>query len=159
MNKKLIVIVSSLFGLIFLLVLGVIIFIYKFTKTPEGINVTISGKPNISIDEDLQIQVEIENTTNKERTLDSIDIGDTYLAGIQIHDSNPPTKEVIDSADIKIIEPFVTYSFIKTIKPNSKETITFNATAVSVGDFDGSIDVCVDGMANCIYNKIRTIVR
>jgi hypothetical protein len=159
MNKKLIVIVSSLFGLIFLLVIGIVIFIYLFTKTPEGINVTINGKPNISVDENFQITVEIENTTDKERTLDSIDIGDTYLAGIQIHDSNPSTKEVIDSADIKIIEPFVTYSFVKKIEPNSKETITFNATAVSIGDFDGSIDVCVDGMANCIYNKIRTIVR
>lgn len=159
MNKKHIIIFSSFFGLIILLGIGFIIFINLFTKSPEGINITINHKPNVSINEDFQIQIEIENTTNQERTLDSIDIGNTYLTGIQIHKSNPPTKEVIDSPNIKIIEPFVTYYFTKTIKPNSKEIITFDATAVSIGDFDGSIDVCIDGIANCIYNKIRTIVR
>lgn len=159
MNKKIVLILSSIFGLLFLVAIGIIIFIYIFTKTPEGIEISIIGKPSVSIDENFEIKVEIENTTNKERTLTSIDIGNTYLAGIQIHDSNPPTTEVIDSTNTKITEPFVSYYFEKIIKPNSTETILFNATAVSEGDFDGSIDVCINGIATCVYNKIRTIVK
>jgi len=94
----------------------------------------------------------IKNTSNKNQKIVSIDIDDNYLDGVAILSTTPNYSDVLYVP----IDNTQSYSFNKTIKPNSEITIQFSAKAFQIGTFQGTIDFCINSEFNFLTQSIFT---
>ena len=107
---------------------------------PENIELFIDSPTSVKKGQEFNIITTITNTSNKAQELVSIDIDDNYLDGIVILSTTPNYSDVLYVP----IDDTQSYSFNKTIEPNSEINIEFRAKAIKSGTHRGTIDFCIN---------------
>ena len=106
---------------------------------PENVRISVDTPLQVTKDESVIIEVQVENTATESQLLDSIDITSEYLAGIAIVKAEPPFIE-----SFRLGGEWQSYTFRQEISPGTTLTVQFFGVAVKTGDFSGSIDVCIN---------------
>lgn len=119
---------------------------------PENIRVSVSSPDQVTVGQTFTITVRVSNDANQPQLIDSIDIYDSYLAGVRLRTSQPAWQSSQSLMD------FVTYAFGLSIPPRSEQVVTFEAVALRPGDFSGDFDVCINSEVSYITQVVRTIV-
>lgn len=132
--------------------IGGIIWMAIAAQPPEGVLVQVDAPSRVTPGEEFVIVIQIDNTTNDDHVVNSIDIWDGYTEGISIDDSAPGWRSVFPSFG------FTTYEFMTTVQAGTKKNIKLTATAQYEGDFGGGVDVCFNNEVACVQDQIRTVV-
>ena len=159
MNKKVIIglgigcAVLCIASIIIVLIAGGVLIKWGL-REPENISISVDTPVQVTKDESVIIEVQMENTATESQLLHSIDISSEYLAGIAIKEANPPFVEsfLIPLFDIQ------SYTFEQEISPGTTLVLQFFGVAVKTGDFSGSIDVCINSGGICTSFAARTVV-
>jgi len=120
----------------------------------KDIDVSINRPVKISKDGTAEFVVTVKNTADYERELVSIDIDQPFLDGVMVTQTIPETSEEYYMEEL---DQYI-FWFNETIPANSSIDVAFSVQGISIGDFSGALDVCVDGAAACVYKSIRMIV-
>ena len=130
-----------------------ILFLFLFScDTPKNIEIYTDVPVSINNGELFTITTKIKNTSNKPQELVSIDIANNYLEGIVILGTTPNYNDVVHVP----IDNTTSYSFNKTINPNSEITIRFNARAINSGIYNSTIDFCINSEISFLSRGIFT---
>jgi hypothetical protein len=117
-------------------------------------NITVSAPLNVSVGDEVIIEVTVQNTTGSALVLDSVDITTNYVTGIAILRSEPAYSETFH---IPIVD-YESYTLEHNVPPNETVTIRFYGQAVNQGDYSGGVDVCIGSGSDCASHSIRTVV-
>jgi len=132
------------------------LFLFLFScDTPKNIEIYTDVPVSLNRGESFTIITKIKNTSHKSQELVSIDIANNYLEGIVILSTTPNYNDVLYIP----IDNTTSYSFNKTIKPNSEIIIRFNAKAINSGIYNSTIDFCINSeysfLSRGIYTEIN----
>jgi len=127
---------------------------YRFIKPPSGVAIAVEAPLRARVGETFEILVTLTNESRSERTLVDVDVADSYLAGIAVEGTDPAYS---DSEHIPF-DNTVSYSFDRALEPGGTLSVRFVAVAVQEGDFAGDFDLCIDSMASCVSQAVRTVV-
>lgn len=128
--------------------------IYKFFDVPTGAAIRVEAPLQATVGEPFTLVVTATNNSDSKMQLVDVDVASSYVQGIAIKASEP---QFSDSSHIPIDET-VSYSLDLPIPPRGSVTVRFEAVGVSTGDFSGDVDVCINGMASCLSQAVRTVV-
>jgi len=123
-------------------------------STPQNIVVNIEAPTQAVIGEPFEIVITVENQSESSQTIQSIDIGNKYLEGILLSESNPAFTESWDFPAFG----FMSFDYKTEIPASESTQVALTMEAILAGDYSASFDVCINTEANCIYNVVRTVV-
>ena len=129
---------------------------YQSLLPLENAEIEINLPPVVTLGEDVDFTVTIINTSTESITLNSINIAEEIVNGIQIGDSIP-IFELRDHYELIGI-PMDMFLFNELILVDESLTIKFDSKAVKVGDFSGQMFICIDNTTNCEIKLLRTVV-
>lgn len=119
---------------------------------PTEIELGVIAPANVQVGESFSLLVRVRNLAAQTQTLDSIDITDSYLAGIQIQGADPGYTEVFS------VLGYQSHTFRVPIAAGTELIVQFRAAAAQAGDFGGEMDVCINTGGNCLTRPLRTVV-
>lgn len=122
------------------------------TTTPGNVRVTIDAPSSVPLNEPFLMTVQIRSLTAEGQSIDSIDIQNSYLEGIEVQSTQPAAT---DQFSIPIVG-FETYLFERDLFGNDTVTIEFVMMGFTEGQYSGDIDVCIDNGSNCVSQTIET---
>ena len=102
------------------------------------VDAALSIPPEVQLDAPVTLVITATNTHEKAVTLDSIDIEDSFLAGFQVVDIDPPPEETMHL-------PFVnqrSWTFSRMLAAGEACSVSFTLKPVVAGHFSGDVDVC-----------------
>jgi hypothetical protein len=117
-------------------------------------NITVSAPLNVSVGDEVIIEVTVQNTTASALVLDSVDITSNYITGIAILRSEPAYSETFH---IPVVD-YESYTLQHNVPPHESVTVRFYGQAVNKGDYSGGVDVCIGSGSDCASHSIRTVV-
>lgn len=126
----------------------------RVSEEPEGVSASVEVPSSVVPGESFVIRVSVENLTGETKVLDSVDVGEGYLAGIDILEADPAFSESFPL-------PFggvQSYAFGHDIPANQTLIVRLTAQGRTAGEFSGTIDVCVDSGIRCLTFDTRTVV-
>ncbi len=132
--------------------LGGITAIGTSIKDPSDIELGVIAPDTVQVGNSFSMLVRIRNLAGKTQTLDSVDIADEYLAGVQIQGSDPAFFESY------AIFGHQSHTFQIPIAAGTELIVQFRAAAAQAGDFSGTVDVCINTPSNCLTRTLRTVV-
>ncbi len=59
---------------------------------------------------------------------------------------------------MRLFADIVTHEYQIEIPPHGGQSVVFDAVALSVGDYRGNIDVCINEPDECLTQVVRTII-
>jgi hypothetical protein len=104
--------------------------------------------------EPFAIEVVVQNRMAEPQTIDSIDISRDYLAAITLEEAVPAFTEALT---IPLVG-FESFTFLQTIPPNGRTTITLIMSGAEEGTFAGELDVCVNSGNVCQLFPLETTI-
>ncbi len=107
----------------------------------------------VSAGEEFVILVSLENIDSEYHFLDSIDVGISYLEGIEIEESIPPYYDRFVVGD-----GTYSHSYYDDIFAGETLDVYFFATALQTGSYTGALDICIDTVSDCIFRDISITV-
>jgi hypothetical protein len=129
------------------------------SQSADEITTTMDFPNEVQAGDSFEFTIHITNISSSTVELKSVDFSMNYLGGILI-DSTEPAYTTTDQYDaIGGEETFQSYYFNKSIAPDETITLKFYVKAISVGDYSGTIDICVNSDFNCQSNIARTIIK
>jgi hypothetical protein len=129
---------------------------YMSLQPLENADIEVSLQPVVEAGADLDFTITIINISEKSINLNSINMGQDFVDGIQIGDSTP-IFEYRDHYDL-LGFPMEMFIFNEMILVGESLTVEFDAKAVKTGDFTGQMFICVDNTTNCEIILLRTVV-
>lgn len=121
---------------------------------PEGVTVWYESPSVVVLGDSFEIIAHVENASEATVVLSSIDIGDSFLAGIQVDRSDPVPYDLYHLP----IDNTMSYVYDIDVPPSQDFSVTFHARAVAQGIQSGSFDFCVNSHINCDRRTISTRV-
>ena len=159
MNKK--VIIGLGIGCAVLCIASIIIILIAggalikwVLREPENVSISVDTRVQVTKDESIIIEVQVENTATEPQLLHSIDISSEYLAGIGIEEVEPP---FVQSFQLPLSD-IQSYIFEQEISPGTTLVVQFFGVAVKTGDFSGNLNVCINSGNICRTFSIRTVI-
>jgi len=119
---------------------------------PTDIQIGVIGPGTVTVGETFNLLVRVTNTSAEAQSLDSIDFGEEYLAGISILSADPSFSDSFEYPG------FYSYTFERSIPPGSELAVQFQAQAKQSGDFEGPLDICINSPVNCLNETVSTSV-
>jgi hypothetical protein len=119
-------------------IVAVAICLLEITRDLPLLDASLSLPSEVQLDSTLTMVVTTTNTHSEPVILDSIDMDDSFLAGLQVLSIDP---EPTDTLHIPVINQR-SWAFGKRVLPGSSLPVTFELRAVMEGHFSGDIDVC-----------------
>lgn len=120
-------------------------------------DITVNAPTSVDIGQPYSITVVVRNISDKEISLNSIDIEKNILNGLIVATVTPSYTDTYEyDASGKTYQ---TYSFEQGIAPGESLTVTFEGEAALAGDFGGDVDVCINSFFNCFTGYVRTLVK
>jgi hypothetical protein len=126
----------------------------RVSEKPEGVRADVEVPSSVALGESFLIRVTVENLSAETVVLDSIDVGEGYLVGIDIVEAEPAFSESFPL-------PFGgvdSYAFEHDIPARQTLIVRLTAHAVMAGEFSAPVDVCVDSGIYCLTLDARTVV-
>ena len=139
----------------FLLLSLISLFLFSSCDKVKDIIVELDVPISIKLEDNFIINLTVKNTSSKEQTLKSIDIGNDYLDGIAIYKWTPAYH---DSYPI-IGFDMTTYVYDLPISPGGEVTIRLDAKPAKRGDFKSTVDFPINSEMTFLTKDIRTIVK
>lgn len=127
-----------------------------FDNPKQGVSVAIESPPEVKAGEVFEIRAIVNNKDDEAARLDSIDIGDSYLEGIELESSEPAW--VGDTFHIPV-DNTVSHEYQASVPAGGSFTVTFKARAAKAGSFGGDFDICVNSAVNCFFEHLSTEVK
>lgn len=127
------------------------------SQTPENISSNIDVPLSSEIGEYVELVITVTNIGDSSIDLNSIDFSLNYLDGFDIDYSTPPYDET--SQFDALNEKFQSFYFSQSIDPGDSLTVIFYGQAILPGDYSGALDICIDSLANCQTNIVRTLIK
>ena len=153
-------------GCLALLVCGIGVIVFGFgglawlgSQTPENADVVLDVPLEAAVGDGIELKISVANTGSTSMQLMSIDISLNYLNGIAIDHTTPAHTESSQYKSLGGGETFQSFYFHRSIAPGETLIILFSGVAVSVGDYSGAVDVCIDSDFNCTINIVRTVIK
>jgi hypothetical protein len=154
MKKTILIILATIFGVIFLCVsCGLIATLaYNETyKTETNLRVDFLFPEDMKVNKEYDLKIELKNTGNKAITVKSVEFPTQVLSGIEIVNSNPEiiSKDAMDIMGLQYVEHIFTPF---TINAGETFTITMKIKTLSSGFYSGDYTVYLDRL----YNQVET---
>lgn len=124
-------------------------------SVPDGVTAWVESPPSVELGEHFKISAHVDNASGKAVKLRTLDIGDAYLDGIAIHQTDPPHSEKVHLP----IDNTLSFVFEIDIPPGERVVVDFHAEAQKSGVYQGDFDLCVNSAVNCFFQTITTPVR
>ncbi len=124
------------------------------SPVPDGVTMWVESPARVKMGEPFAFSAHVNNESTTAVTLRSLDIGDSYLAGISIDRSEPP----FSSSQHIPIDNTVSYGFETAVDPGDHLIVTFHVRATKPGVQQGDFDICVNSEFNCDFQSITTLV-
>jgi len=125
----------------------------------DEVNVTLDFPSEIQNGDGFEFTISIANVSARTVKVESIDFSMNYLDGILIEDTKPPTTNIDQYDALGGGETFQSFYFNESIAPNETFIVIFYAKAIRAGDYNGTVDVCINLFFNCQNNVARTIIK
>ena len=125
---------------------------YGTFEIPAGWEVDVDYPTEAAVGDEITITATVTNNTGDDQVLHSIDIGETYLEGVAIVDTDPAFSD-----SFLLDDGTYTHFFIVDVADGASSTVTFTGKVLSAGDHQGAFDVCIDDGLTCNFSQIRTI--
>lgn len=125
-------------GVALLLVTLVVAGLWWWFRASPELEATLTLPLEVQLEVPVDMVITAKNPHPKPVILDSIDIGDAFLAGFQIIRIEPEPEGTTDL-------PFLdqrSWAFEKVVPPGGSMAVTFTLRPVTEGRFTGSVDVC-----------------
>ncbi|HEX9677075.1 MAG TPA: hypothetical protein VGA07_13960, partial [Anaerolineales bacterium] len=119
---------------------------------PTDIQIGVIGPGTVTVGETFNLLVRVTNTSAEAQSLDSIDFGEEYLAGISILSADPSFSDSFEYPG------FYSYTFERSIPAGGELAVQFQAQAEQSGDFEGPLDICINSPVNCLNETVSTSV-
>ncbi len=126
---------------------------YGSYEIPEGWEVDVDYPTEAAVGDEITIVATVTNNTGDDQVLHSIDVGETYLEGVAIVDTDPAFSD-----SFLLDDGTYTHFFIIDVADGDSASVTFTGKALSAGDYQGAFDVCIDDGLTCNFLQVRTIV-
>ena len=126
----------------------------RVSEKPEGVHASVEAPSSVVPGEPFVIRVSVKNLTGETMVLDSVDVGEGYLAGIDILEADPAFSESFPL-------PFggvQSYAFGHDIPAHQTLIVRLTAQGRTAGEFSGTIDVCIGSGIHCLAFEAQTIV-
>jgi hypothetical protein len=120
----------------------------------KNVDISVTAPETVTVGQDFEVLLSITNTANEDQSLNSIDIENVYLKGIEVIGSDPEYYESFGIA----VDNTVSYSYEVNIPPGETLVVVFYCKAVSVGEFEGKMDVCINTGFNFKSVDVSTTV-
>jgi hypothetical protein len=120
----------------------------------KNVDVSIAAPRTVSIGQEFEVLLSITNTADEDQSLNSVDIENVYLEGIEVLGSDP---EYYESFGIDM-DNTVSYSYEINIRPGETLVVMFYCKAISAGKFEGKMDVCINTGFNYESVDVSTTV-
>jgi len=142
-STKVVLIVLGGAGLLFVGALGAcVVGIAYIASDPPGVQVEVDGPSFVTMDEEFELTVTVENQREDEPfELSSIDLADVYLDGFMLLNTIPRAR----SSEHIPIDNTRSFAFNRSLPPGQSAQFTFRLKPVKAGIYRGDIDV-VEGM-------------
>jgi len=115
---------------------------------------TFSGPASVSLGDQFLVVLSLTNSKGSPLPLDSIDVHDEYLTGIEIVTSSPPST----IAPFHIpVDNSMSYSMKTVIPAQGSKEVTFTCKANQRGTFSANFDVCIT-YSDCVKVLVTTAV-
>jgi len=119
---------------------------------PTDIQVEVVGPETVKVGESFDLLVRISNSAAEGQTLDSIDFGEEFLAGVRIVSADPSYSDSLD------YEGFTSFTFERSIPAGGELAIQFRTEALQAGDFAGPLDICINSPVNCLRDSVSASI-
>jgi kynurenine formamidase len=126
----------------------------RLSEEPEGVRASVDAPSSVVQGESFVIRISVENLTGEAMVLDSVDVAEGYLAGIDVLEADPAYSESFSL-------PFggvQSYAFDQEVPAEQTLIDRLTAQGKTTGEFSGAIDVCVDSGIHCLTFDTRTTV-
>lgn len=123
-------------------------------QSPGSVAITVTAPEAVRRNEPFAIEVVVQNRMAEPQTIDSIDISRDYLAAITLEEAVPAFTEALT---IPLVG-FESFTFLQTIPPNGRTTITLIMSGAEEGTFAGELDVCVNSGNVCQLFPLETTI-
>lgn len=133
------------------LALGGSVFAFMSADQVES-EIAVEAPARVERGSEFVISVRIQNTSEEEMLLDSIDVSETYLEGVSIARTDPPYRDSIH------ILGYTSYDFRRPISVGGRLEIELQALALQAGDYRGEMDICLNTGFSCRTFQIRTMI-
>jgi hypothetical protein len=154
--KITLIVILAAVGVCLLICGGVATWLYVSLRDdfapPQGIRVAVGSPDQVNAGDTFIIELRVANDAAEPQIIQSIDVYDSYLAGVLLKSSDPPWSSSSHIMD------FVTYDYDLEIPPGGQQVVKFEASAIQAGDFQGDFDVCINSDTSFITEVVRTIV-
>lgn len=128
--------------------------VQEMAEGPKDIAAQVNAPLHLTVKQEFEIEVRIQNTSAAAQKLVSIDIGDRYLQGVAIQRTDPPFKQ---SMHVPIVNT-QSYDYGQSIPAGGEVVVKFFAVAVKAGDYAADVNVCVNSESTCQTHPIRAVV-
>ncbi|MEM7331713.1 MAG: hypothetical protein AAF490_06455 [Chloroflexota bacterium] len=152
MNRRVILILLGGVGFLCLCTVsfGTLFLVFTDSTVPSDVSVLVDAPRAVPLNEPFAIVVTVRNLTAVSQTLDSIDIQNSYLEGVQISQSDPPFS---DDFEIPLVG-YQSYTYFTPIFGNDTLEIELVGEGIAEGEFEGTIDVCINNGADCVSRTL-----
>jgi hypothetical protein len=122
----------------------------------EDVIVQVEVPDKVAQGEEFTFTVSVQNVSDgRTKLLDSIDVGDNYLKGIEIMRTEPQYTEKMHVPLVNVYS----YDFMQDILPGEELRVRFHAVAQETGTFISELDVYIDGGRKFTTSPLGTVVR
>lgn len=133
--------------------------IYKLGfQTPDNVTVQLDVPTEARIGDSFKFSINVNNMSTETVELVGVDFSMNFLDGIIIESTDPSYSNTEKYEVLGGGETFITYYFRRSIAPGESLTLLFNAKAITEGDFNGNVDVCINSDFNCLPNVTRIVI-
>jgi hypothetical protein len=130
--------------------------LYFASKEPENATYDLSVPATAGLNQPVEFTITVANTSKKNIELVGVDFSTAFLDGLVIESSTPDYTDTNQFGGLG--QDYITYYFRQTIAPGESLTLTFNAKAVTAGNFVGDVDVCINSDYTCLTNVGRIVI-
>lgn len=121
---------------------------------PDNVDAWLEVPDSVATGEEFEFEAHIRNASERSVALYSLDIGDTFLSGIEIIGTEPPFSE---STHIPI-DNTVEFLFETTIQSETEFVVVLRALAGREGLHQGDFDFCINSAVFCDFQTISVEV-
>lgn len=119
----------------------------------DNITLTVEAPESVETGEAFAVVVTIDNKSTAARTISTIDLYDTYLAGVTLESASPAWTEKIRE------DNYTMFSFPQTIQPGSSLTIKLNFVAGDKpGTYADDLEVWFVDADEYLYETLETTI-
>ncbi|MGL1902500.1 MAG: hypothetical protein OCC49_10215 [Fibrobacterales bacterium] len=127
------IIALSFLSFISLLVLALVIWFFTFTNQPPPFLIETIIPKEVALGDTATLSFQVQNRGNESKTLESIDIYNSFINNMNIVGQSNNIKSIRKSSN------FYEFNISETIAPNQNIDIHINIVGLQVGSFTGDV--------------------